>query len=144
MYCTRHLFFFCLFFSAYNDLKIAEEDNLTYDGNTLVMKNGYMTSTTYGRLHDLVDHISLDPCGIKCNFHDVYSICNLSSPLDLPFFLPGDSGSAVYLIDENGECNEALGIGFGIMHDDENRTLYTYVCSIRTIVDAFDIDATAN
>lgn len=102
------------------------------------MKTGSKTSTTIGRLHDVVDHICFDHCGVKCHFHDVYSICN-SAEANSHFFLPRDSGSAVYLIDENGDSKKALGIGFAIMQDEEE-TIYTYVCSIKTIVDAFNID----
>ena len=116
-------------------MQIADEDDLTLDGNTLVMKTGSTTSTTYGTLHNEGMSIGLEFCGEKCQFDNVYFIRN--SPEDNPyFFLPGDSGSAVYLIDKP---NTVLGIGFAYLLDKKMRN-YAYVCSIRTIVDAFDID----
>lgn len=132
---------FLSFLSAHNGLQLADEDNLTFGGITLVTKTGSETSTTKGRLHDVEDHICFNHCGVKCDFHDVYSVCNLPE-VNSHFFLPGDSGSAVYLIDENGDSNKALGIGFAIMQDEEHR-IYTYVGSIRTIVDALNVDVTA-
>ncbi|XP_078329133.1 uncharacterized protein LOC111112657 isoform X2 [Crassostrea virginica] len=127
---------------AHNGLQLADEDNLKFGGITLVTKTGSETSTTKGRLHDVEDHICFNHCGVKCHFHDVYSVCNLPE-VNPHFFLPGDSGSAVYLIDENGDSDKALGIGFAIMLDKKDHKVYTYVGSIKTIVDALNVDVIA-
>lgn len=51
----------------------------------------------------------------------------------VPFFLPGDSGSAVFLIDEKDQQEKALGIAFAL----GNRQ--TAVCDIRKIAEALNV-----
>ena len=122
-------------------MQIANEDELRYDGNTLVTKTGRTTFTRKGKLHRVVEFLTFPKCGVSCEFKNFYSIRNLDPPKP-PFFDFGDSGSGVYLIDEDGSCNKALGIGFGLMTDTDDKTVVTCVCSIRAIVNAFNIDAT--
>nr|XP_022306055.1 uncharacterized protein LOC111112657 isoform X3 [Crassostrea virginica] len=128
-------------FEADIALQIANEDELKFDGNTLVTKTGKRTLTTKGKLHDEVSILSIPKVGVPCTFKNFYSIRNLDPP-EPPFFFYGDSGSGVYLIDEDGSCNKALGIAFALQTDIDDNTVETYVCSIRGIVNAFNIDAT--
>lgn len=121
-------------------MQVANEDELKFDGSTLVTKTGRTTFTTKGKLHDDVPFLIIPKCGVPCTFKNCYSIRNLDPP-EPPFFYFGDSGSGVYLIDENGSCNKALGIAFALITDKYDKTVETYVCSIRAIVNAFNIDA---
>ena len=85
------------------------------------------------RLAQQVEFICIrNRVGELCQFENVYSIQNLGPP-EPPFFKPGDSGSGVYLIQENG--NKALGIAFA--YDIEE--VETLVCSMNEIVNAFHI-----
>ena len=66
--------------------------------------------------------------------------CFIIHNYEVPFFKEGDSGSGVYLISKDGECNKALGIAFACMCEEE-KTVETYVCKITEIVKAFNINA---
>lgn len=103
-------------------------------------ETGRTTFTTKGKLHDEVPIFTFTMCGVPCTFKNFYHIRSLDPP-EPPFFDFGDSGSGVYLIDENGSCNKALGIAFALITDKYDKTVETYVCSIRAIVNAFNIDA---
>lgn len=121
--------------TAHFELQIAQETELTFDGNTFVTKTGRTTSTTRGKLASENGVVRIPENG-KCIFHNIYTITNLNP--EAPFFRPGDSGSGVYLIGENGECNKALGIAFALLFGKQE--VQTCVCKIKEIVNAFNIN----
>lgn len=108
--------------------------DLTFDGSTFVTKKGRTTGKTEGILASENDSVCIRNSkvdGKYCIFESCYSIKSLS---ESPFFEGGDSGSGVFLAGENNECNKALGIAFA------SGITKTYVCKMREIVEAFNID----
>ena len=129
-----HLFFNSFPLLEHYNLQIAQEEDITFDGTMNVTKTGRTTFTTKGRLGEQVDFVSIpNRAGGFSHFENIYSIRNLL-PSE-PFFEPGDSGSGVFLIQENGQNNKALGIAFA--YDIDN--VQTLVCSMKDIVNTFHI-----
>lgn len=102
-------------------LTFAEENDLIFEED-IVTKRGITTGTTYGYLMD--DTLSFT--FYDTFFSNCYTIENIND--DDPFFLPGDSGSGVYVI-KNGKPIMPLGIAFAYMN------WQTAVCNISNIVD---------
>ncbi|XP_078327892.1 uncharacterized protein LOC111115434 [Crassostrea virginica] len=122
---------------AHLELQIAKENELSFDGSTIVTKTGRTTSTTKGILKSEVSIVQIpNQFGGVFVFENVYSIENLPQP-EPTFFRAGDSGSGVYLFEENGKCNKALGIAFAYMFSADD--FETYVCKMGEVVKAFNI-----
>nr|XP_022308693.1 uncharacterized protein LOC111114603 isoform X3 [Crassostrea virginica] len=133
------------FVETYEDTKestefhCATEDDLTFDGETVVTKTGRTTGTSFGVL-------CYDTCVFRTNDPEVrgkyYSFPNCYGIIDQddnhPFFERGDSGSGVYLSQQNKKTNKVLGIGIGIASDTDGSDV-TFVCNIIEIVRAFNI-----
>lgn len=115
---------------------VANEEDLTWDGNMRVRKMGTTTKQTHGILVDASLAICVDipsPRGGFYFFEECYGICDDKSE----FFKEGDSGSGVYLIDRD-ERIKPLGIAFARLRS------ITAVCKISKILDAFNISVFQN
>ena len=110
-----------------------DEDDLTY-GLSKVTKTGGVTGNTTGILSNMNVMAGLtlrEDCSICFPFYNCFEISNNNHQ----FFANGDSGSGVFLCNENGiRTNKAIGIGVAIRNNS------TLVCNIREIVRAFNID----
>lgn len=109
-----------------HELELARKNILT------VTKTGRTTGETFGNLFSDSGHVAIEtPFGITCSFSSCFSIKNIS---DTKFFGGGDSGSGVFLEDNKGERKSAIGIAFAYCGD------VTYVCKIKEVVNAFQIE----
>lgn len=110
-----------------------DDDDLTFDGDVQVTKNGRTTGETFGDLIDDCLSVRIPKTDIKSYgyfaFFKCYGVGN--RPND-NFMLPGDSGSAVFVID-NDSTHKPLGVGFALM------STQTAVCRIDTIVHKLDL-----
>ena len=124
------------FFVEHFGLQIVDEDDLTYDLSE-VMKTGGVTGNTTGILRNnnsLIDMSSrVDQLVSFCLFN-CYEISNSHHQ----FCESGDSGSVVFLCNENGiKTNKAIGIAVAVDRYGKNRS--AFACNIREIVRAFNI-----
>lgn len=113
-------------------LKVAKEDDLIIEKD-IVTKTGRTTGTTYGYLMDDSLTVKVDRSFLSRGyfaFFNCYAIEDI--PDDQPFFLEGDSGSGVYVM-ENGKPSKPLGIAFAYLDSQ------TAVCNIGMIVDKLDL-----
>lgn len=108
-------------------VEIAEESDLTFDGNTIVIHNGKR-----GRL--LCKMTICIPTADReiFFFNDCYAVEPFE---DGPFFTLGDSGGAVYVVCNSNKTLKAIGMVFA------QCTCYsmTAVCQLKPIVDAFNV-----
>lgn len=115
-------------------MRIASEHELELArGNILtVMKTGRTTGPTTGKIFSDAGYVAIySPNGITCSFSSCFSIQNI---LGTKFFEGGDSGSGVFLEDNEGKQKSAIGIAFAYCGD------LTYVCKIKEVVNAFQIE----
>lgn len=77
-------------------LTFAEEDDLIL-GEEIVTKRGITTGTTYGYLMDDSLSIKMEVSPRTFEFFNCYAIENIND--DDPFFLEGDSGSGVFVLE---------------------------------------------
>lgn len=98
----------------------------------LVKKRGRTTGDTIGKLVE--DNFSVR---IYCRVDEYYEFKNCFGVQKINnetiFFDQGDSGSGVFLIDENDSSLKPLGIAFASFYSE------TVVCKIGQIVDAFNV-----
>lgn len=113
--------FIFIFLAEKEILTFAEKNDLILEED-IVTKKGKTTGTTHGYLMN--DTLSFPLFGSYFSF--CYTIENIND--DDPFFLPGDSGSGVYVI-KNRKPKIPLGIAFAFMN------WQTAVCNISEIVD---------
>ncbi|XP_052695493.1 uncharacterized protein LOC128173851 isoform X6 [Crassostrea angulata] len=107
-------------------LTVATEDDLIL-GEDIVTKRGMTTGTTYGYLMDDSLSLNMEVSGVYFECYNCYVIENIND--DDPFFLEGDSGSGVYVIDKDKrKPNKPLGIAFAF------KNWQTAVCNISKIV----------
>lgn len=113
-------------------LTFAEEGELKF-GKDVVTKNGKATGTTYGYLiNDILSiKMEISPM-ISYKVYNCYTINNTND--DDPFFLEGDSGSGVYVL-ENSEPTKPLGIAFALTKS----YLAAAVCDISKIVETLGL-----
>lgn len=93
-----------------------------------VTKTGRTTGTTYGRLKGDSLSISVDKLYAAkgyMSFYDCYEV--LDKTILNPFFKPGDSGSGVFVVKDDGTL-KPLGIAFASMNSQ------TVVCKIDAFV----------
>lgn len=90
-------------------------------GEDIVTKRGKTTGITRGYLTEETLSFPLNDSYFSC----CYAIENINND---PFFLPGDSGSGVYVIKDR-KPKIPLGIAFAFLNSK------TAVCNIREIVD---------
>lgn len=102
-------------------------------GKDVVTKNGKATGTTYGYLINdtLSIKMEISPM-ISYKVYNCYTINNTND--DDPFFLEGDSGSGVYVL-ENSEPTKPLGIAFALTKS----YLAAAVCDISKIVETLGL-----
>lgn len=108
-------------------LTVATEKDLKL-GEDIVTKRGMTTGTTYGYLMDDSLSLNMEVSGVYFECYNCYVIENIND--DDPFFLEGDSGSGVHVIDKDKrKPNKPLGIAFAF------KNWQTAVCDISKIVD---------
>ena len=120
-------------------MRLANEHELKFNGTMRVTKIGRTTGKTVGLLSRENESISIPNRNVDggfCEFEDCYSIenCNSSSL----FFDLGDSGSGVFLLDNFGNSNKALGIAFATGCEK------TYVCKLKEIVKQFNLSVSSD
>ena len=106
-------------------VEIAEESDLTFDGNTIVIHNGKR-----GRLLSLMTICVSTADGEICFFNDCYAVEPFE---DGPFFTHGDSGGAVYVFCNSNKTLKAIGMVFAQCNS------MTAVCQLKPIVEAFNV-----
>lgn len=121
-------------------LLIAEKQRMTVvrrDDSTFVremkgkkvIKTGRTTGTTVGELTENLISIKVNSSFSAWGYFSFFNCFAIDTP---NFFKEGDSGSGVFVIEQN-ETLKPLGIAFAFMES------YTVVCSIDTIVDELDL-----
>lgn len=113
-------------------LKVAKEEDLIMEKD-IVTKTGRTTGTTKGCLMDDSLTVKVDRSFLSRGyfaFFNCYAIEDYTD--DEPFFLKGDSGSGVYVM-ENGKPSKPLGIAFAYLDSQ------TAVCNIGMILDKLDL-----
>lgn len=114
-------------------LTVITEDELTFQGDVMVMKRGSTSGTTLGRLKDNSFSFKVDESVSSkgyFTFFNCYAIEDINE--DQPFFIDGDSGSGVFVVGKKGPI--PLGIAFAYMKS------YTAVCKIDRIVDELGLN----
>lgn len=129
----------CIFFiEAYRELQPADESELDYGDQLIVLKKGGTTGKTFGRLVDG----SYSPC-VNPRLDDIawrlggfyfFDRCFAVEDISGPFFNPGDSGSGVFLT-ENEHPTKPLGIAFAKLDYGQ----ITVVCRIDQVARAFNL-----
>lgn len=113
-------------------LKVAKEDDLVIEKD-IVTKTGRTTGTTYGCLIDDSLTVKVDRSFLSRGYFAFFNCYAIEDKTDdQPFFLEGDSGSGVYVM-ENGKPSKPLGIAFAYLDSQ------TAVCNIGMIVDKLDL-----
>lgn len=120
------------------ELQIADETNLLFTSSK-VMKRGGATGETEGRLTGDNLSVCVDKGPNVCGFFYRFSRCFSIDISDGPFFEIGDSGSGVFLM-ENERPTKPLGIAFA-KHMISQKTA---VCRIDKIVEAFGLSVYQN
>lgn len=119
------------------ELQIADETNLLFTSSK-VMKRGGTTGETEGRLTGNTLSVRVDKDPNVGGFY-YFSRCFSIDICDGPFFEKGDSGSGVFLM-ENERPTKPLGIAFA-KHMISQKTA---VCRIDKIVEAFGLSVYQN
>lgn len=120
-----------LFYVEKELLTVATEDDLIFEVD-IVTKRGTATGTTYGYLMDDSLSLKMEVSGVYFQCSNCYVIESINN--DDPFFLEGDSGSGVYVIDKySRKPIKPLGIAFAF------KDWQTAVCNISETVDALGL-----
>lgn len=99
----------------------------------VVTKTGRTTGTTYGYLKDNCLTVKVNRSFLSRGYFAFFNCYAIENNTDIqPFFLEGDSGSGVYVM-ENGKPSKPLGIAFAYLDSQ------TAVCNIAMIVDKLDL-----
>lgn len=99
----------------------------------VVTKTGRTTGTTYGYLKDNCLTVRVNRSFLSRGYFAFFNCYAIENNTDIqPFFLEGDSGSGVYVM-ENGKPSKPLGIAFAYLDSQ------TAVCNIAMIVDKLDL-----
>lgn len=99
----------------------------------VVTKTGRTTGTTYGYLKDNCLTVRVNRSFLSRGYFAFFNCYAIEDNTDIqPFFLEGDSGSGVYVM-ENGKPSKPLGIAFAYLDSQ------TAVCNIAMIVDKLDL-----
>lgn len=124
--------------AAYRELKPADESELDYDNQLIVLKRGGTTGQTFGRLIDKCYSPSVNPPvdNIAWGLGRFYFFdrCFAVEDINGPFFNLGDSGSGVFLT-ENEHPTKPLGIAFAKLEYGQ----ITVVCRIDQVTKAFNL-----
>lgn len=114
-------------------LTVATEEDLDFEANMVVTKTGRTTGTTYGYLKDNCLTVKVNRSFLSRGYFAFFNCYAIEDNTDIqPFFLEGDSGSGVYVM-ENGKPSKPLGIAFAYLDSQ------TAVCNIAMIVDKLDL-----
>lgn len=110
-------------------LPIAEPTSLR---KTLeVTKKGKTTDVTYGHIVE-IDYCAKFPHPSQNGRYYVFYRCYRIAKHGKTFFEKGDSGSGVFLIDNENSILKPLGIGF-------LKGKWAYVCKIKHVLDRFQL-----
>lgn len=114
-------------------MQLADERSLVFNGTMYVKKRGRTTGDTIGKLVGdsmFVRVYSTQVHRESYDFENCFAVKQTDD--DATFFERGDSGSGVFLIDEDNSL-KPLGIAFASFCSK------TAVCKIRQIADAFNV-----
>lgn len=103
-------------------------DDLNTNEKIKVRKTGRTTGRTDGYLKDTIPSVRVK----NFKFQNCYHVVNID---DTIFFKEGDSGSGVFLI-EDEEITKPVGIAFAFM----NYSPHTFVCRIDSIIDKLSLN----
>lgn len=131
IYCLK--WYLCFWLLAGKEtLTVATEHDLIFEKD-IVTKTGRTTGTTYGYLIDNSLTVKVDRSFLSRGYFAFFNCYAIEDNTDdQPFFLEGDSGSGVYVM-ENGKPSKPLGIAFAYLDSQ------TAVCNIGMIVDKLDL-----
>lgn len=135
--CIQFILILFLNLAARERLPVVKDEELQFDKTIKVTKTGRSTGTTTGHLIGKNFTFAERKFGSPCrffSFYKCYLIGNVSEDQD--FIKPGDSGSGVYVI-QNEETNTylPLGIAFGLMAYGSK----AIVCKIDNVVEKLNL-----
>lgn len=115
-------------------ISTADDSTLTFDGTTVVIKRNKLTGDTYGVLiGDKMSTVVQGPFSKEGMYFFDNCFVVRSMNKNKPFFVLGESGSAVYVKGKNNILMP-LGIAFAGQADG-----VTYVCRIDKLIQAFNV-----
>lgn len=117
-----------IFFSDKRSLTAIGFDDLNTNEKLKVRKTGRTTGRTDGYLKDNIPSVRVK----NFKFQNCYHVVNID---DTVFFKEGDSGSGVFLIQDE-EITKPVGIAFAFM----TYSPHTFVCRIDTIIDKLSLN----
>lgn len=124
--------------AACRELQPADESELDYGDQLIVLKRGGTTGKTFGRLldgsHSPCVNPRLDDVAWKLGGFYFFDRCFAVEDINGPFFNLGDSGSGVFLT-ENENPTKPLGIAFAKLDYEP----ITFVCRIDQVAKAFKL-----
>nr|XP_034310800.1 uncharacterized protein LOC105335643 isoform X1 [Crassostrea gigas] len=124
--------------AAYRELQPADESELDYGDQLIVLKRGGTTGKTFGRLldgsHSPCVNPRLDDVAWRLGGFYFFDGCFAVEDISGPFFNLGDSGSGVFLT-ENENPTKPLGIAFAKLDNEP----ITFVCRIDQVAKAFKL-----
>lgn len=124
--------------AAYRELQPADESELDYGDQLIVLKRGGTTGKTFGRLldgsHSPCVNPRLDDIAWRLGGFYFFDRCFAVEDISGPFFNLGDSGSGVFLT-ENEHPTKPLGIAFAKLDYEP----ITFVCRIDQVAKAFKL-----
>lgn len=116
------------------NLHEADENNLEFDGSILVKKRGRTTGDTTGKLVGSCMYVCVHSTQVPGRYYEFQNCFAVEDLKNGPrFFDKGDSGSGVFVIDENDRSLKPLGIAFAFYCSK------TAVCKIGQITNAFNL-----
>lgn len=126
--------FFVIYFLDNLPLQEADENNLEYDGSRSVTKRGRTTGDTTGKLVGDCMYVRVYSTQVPVGYYE-FQNCFAVEQTDNSqrFFEKGDSGSGVFVIDDNDRSLKPLGIAFAFYCSK------TAVCKIGQITNAFKV-----
>lgn len=120
------------FFSE--EIHLPNENSLLFNGSMSVKKRGRTTGDTIGKLVGDCMPISVPCTKVHQRYYEFENCFVVKHNAETIFFDKGDSGSGVFLIDENDNSLKPLGIAFAYFLSSK-----TAVCKIRQITNAFNV-----
>lgn len=113
-------------------LPVFNDQRLSFPGTVKVIKTGRTTGTTIGNLKNNVLTVRVGKPFVPRGYFTFFNCYEIGNEKNQTFFKDGDSGSGVYVIENDGTL-KPLGIAFAYM------TSQTAVFRIDEIVDKFGL-----
>lgn len=115
-------------------LPVFNDQRLSFPGTVKVIKSGRTTGTTIGNLKNNVFTVRVGKTFLSRGYFTFFNCYEIGNEKNQTFFKDGDSGSGVYVIENDGTL-KPLGIAFAYLQLQSK----TAVCRIDEIVDKFGL-----